>query len=301
MSLLAFVPNTEITEHDASRATLVIEPLMSGFGQTLGNALRRVLLSQLTGAAVTQLRIDGASHEFSTLPGVKEDVVELLLRVKKVRFAVHTDQPQIVRLEAKGVGVITAADLKCPTGVEVANPDLELVTLTEAKSKVSFELTVQRGRGYQVAPEESLPIGVMGLDAKFSPVVRVNYAVEDTRVGQMTNLDRLTMEITTDGSISPAEAFSQATALLVEAFSSLNGQNPEEAETASAATSKAKASDIDDSSSLEELGIPTRVLNSLKKAGIETVGDMRAKSHEELLAVKNLGEKSLEDVLKKIA
>jgi DNA-directed RNA polymerase subunit alpha len=185
--------------------------------------------------------------------------------------------------------------------VEVANPELELITLTDAKAKVSLELTVLRGRGYQAVREENLPIGVMGLDAKFSPVVRVSYAVEDTRVGQMTNLDKLTMEIVTDGSISPADAFAQATTLLVEAFSSLTGTTSGEVNTTTVAKAKSKASDIDDSSSLEELGIPTRVLNSLKKAGIETVGDMRSKSHDELLAVKNLGEKSLEDVLTKIA
>jgi DNA-directed RNA polymerase subunit alpha len=301
MSLLAFIPTTQVTEHDAQRATFVVEPLMSGFGQTLGNALRRVLLSHLTGAAVTKLRIDGASHEFSTLPGVKEDVVQILLRVKMVRFAVHSDQPQTVRLEAKGIGVVTAKDLQCPAGVEVANPDLEILTLTEAKAKVSLELTVEQGRGYQAVREENLPIGVMGLDAKFSPVTRVSYIVEDTRVGQMTNLDKLTMEVTTDGSLSPAEAFAQASALLVEAFGSLDGKTEVEPVVKAPVKAKKSTTDLDDTSSLEDLGVSTRVLNSLKKAGIETVGDMRAKSRDELLAVKNLGEKSLDEVLKKIA
>lgn len=301
MSLLAFVPNTQVTEHDATSATFVIEPLMPGFGQTLGNAMRRVLLSQLNGAAVTRLRIDGASHEFSTLPGVKEDVVQILLQIKQIRFAVHSDQPQTVRLEAKGVGVVTAADLQCPSGVEVANKDLELVTLTDAKAKISLELTVEAGRGYQSAPEENLPIGVIGLDAKFSPVARVSYVVEDTRVGQMTNLDRLTMNVVTDGSVSPAVAFKQASALLVEAFQSLDGQTSGEEAPTKASKAKKSASEFDDNSNLEDLGISTRVLNSLKKAGIETVGDMRSKDREELLNVKNLGEKSLDEVLKKIA
>lgn len=300
MSLLAFVPNTQVTEHDATRATFVIEPLMSGFGQTLGNALRRVLLSQLAGAAVTRLRIDGVSHEFSTLPGVKEDVVQILLMIKQIRFKIHSDQPQTVRLEAKGLGMVTAADLQCPSGVEVANPDLSLFTLTDAKAKVSLELTVEQGRGYRGAPEENLPIGVIGLDAKFSPVARVSYVVEDTRVGQMTNLDRLTMDIITDGSLSPAEAFKQSSELLVEAFGSLDGQGNSE-EVTKAAKSKKATNELDDSASLEDMGIPTRVLNSLKKAGIETVGDMRAKSRDELLTVKNLGEKSLDEVLKKIS
>jgi DNA-directed RNA polymerase subunit alpha len=301
MSLLAFVPNTQITEHDATHATFVIEPLLPGFGQTLGNALRRVLLSHLNGAAVTRLRIDGASHEFSTLPGVKEDVVQILLLIKQVRFKMHTDQPQTVRLEAKGAGLVTAADLQCPSGVEVANPDLALITLTDAKAKVALELTVEAGRGYRAVPEENLPIGVIGLDAKFSPVARVSYVVEDTRVGQMTNLDRLTMDIVTDGSVSPAEAFKQSSALLVEAFESLDGTASGQEPAAKASKAKKAANDLDDSASLEDLGISTRVLNSLKKAGIETVGDMRSKDRDELLAVKNLGEKSLDEVLKKIA
>jgi DNA-directed RNA polymerase subunit alpha len=273
---------------------------MSGFGQTLGNAMRRVLLSQLSGAAVTRLRIDGVSHEFSTLPGVKEDVVQMLLKIKQVRFTVHSDQPQTVRLEAKGLGMITAADLQCPSGVEVANPELELFTITDTKGKVSLELTVERGLGYRSAPEENLPIGVIGLDAKFSPVARVSYVVEDTRVGQMTNLDRLTMEVITDGSLTPAAAFKQASELLVEAFSSLDGKAGEESDAATA-TGKMSGNDVDDTSSLEDLGIPTRVLNSLKKAGIETVGDLRSKSRDELLGVKNLGEKSLDEVLAKVA
>ena len=218
--------------------------------------------------------------------------------MKKIRFTIHSDQPQTVRLEAKGAGLATAADLKCPSGVEVANPDLELLTLTDAKAKVAIELTVEHGQGYRPAPEENLPIGVIGLDAKFSPVARVSYVVEDTRVGQMTNLDRLTMEVTTDGSIAPAEAFKQASALLVEAFSSLNGEEAAEAKEKPA--KKKAAGESDENSSLEDLGIPTRVLNSLKKAGIETVGDLRSKSREELLSVKNLGEKSLDDVLKKV-
>lgn len=299
MSLLAFIPATQITEHDAKRATFVVEPLMSGFGQTLGNAMRRVLLSQLDGAAVTRLRIDGVSHEFSTLPGVKEDVVQILLAVKQIRFKLHSDQPQTVRLEAKGVGVLTAADLKCPSGVEVANPELELMNLTDAKAKVGIELTVEPGRGYQPAPEENLPIGVIGLDAKFSPVARVSYTVEDTRVGQRTNLDKLVMEVETDGSVSPADAFAQAGALLVEAFSALDGKSG--GESASSSKSKKANGGIDNSTSLEDLGVSTRVLNSLKKAGIETVGDLRSKSRDELLTVKNLGEKSLDEVLSKVS
>jgi DNA-directed RNA polymerase subunit alpha len=292
------VPVTTVSKNSDRQATFVIEPLMSGFGQTIGNALRRVLLSQLTGAAVTRVRIDGVSHEFSTLPGVKEDVVQLLLSLKQVRFKVTSAEPQTVTLEAKGPATITAGDFKVPSTVEVSNPDLVIATLSDAKAKLSLELTVEQGQGYHPAPQENLPIGVIGLDAKFSPVTRVNYTVEATRVGQATNLDKLTMEVTTDGSVSPDEALSQANMVLIEAFSSIDGQGTK----IEVGSSAPKSHDgMNDGLSLEELGIPTRVLNSLKKAGIETVGDMRSKDREELLAIKNLGEKSLDEVLKKIA
>src|SRR5690606_35063654 len=206
MSLLALKPTTTTVEQDKTSGTFVIEPLMSGFGQTIGNALRRVLLSHLSGAAVTKVRIDGVSHEFSTIPGVKEDVVQLILALKQIRFAMHSDEPQVVKLEAKGPGVVKAGDLKLTAGVTVANPEFEIASLTDAKTKLSLELTVERGHGYQSAPTENSTIGVIGLDARFSPVTRVNYLVEDTRVGQNTNLDKLTITIHTDGSISAEEA-----------------------------------------------------------------------------------------------
>ncbi len=303
MSLLTLIPNTTIQQQTETSGTFVIEPLMAGFGQTLGNALRRVLLSNLTGAAVTKIRIDGVSHEFSTIPGVKEDVVQLLLAVKQVRFAVHSEEPQTVKLEAKGPGQITAADLKLPSGVEVTNPDSILATLADTKAKLSLELTVEKGQGYRQAPEENLPIGVIGLDAKFSPITRVNYTVEDTRVGQATNLDKLTMLIETDGSISAHDALVKASSILVEAFGYLDGSHQVSADATSAQSAAKKAAPaggIEGSTTLEELGIATRVLNSLKKAGIETVDDLRSKDRDELLSIKNLGEKSLDEVLEKI-
>ena len=302
MSLLALIPVTTKTEESETISTFVIEPLMAGFGQTLGNALRRVLLSHLTGAAVTQVRIDGVSHEFSTIPGVKEDVVQMLLQIKKVRFSVTNDEPQSVTLEAKGPAAVTAGDLKMGSAIHVSNPELVLATLTDAKTKLTLELTVERGRGYQASPQDSLPIGVIGLDAKFSPVTRVNYVVEDTRVGQVTNLDKLTLEISTDGSVTPAEALNQASAILVEAFGHVSGSpsGPVEAPKVHKIKEK-RVGVIDDAMSLEELGISTRVLNSLKKASIETVGDLRNRDREELLTIKNLGEKSLDEVLLKIS
>ena len=306
MSLLELKPSTTQTESTNNSGTFVIEPLMSGFGQTIGNALRRVLLSHLTGAAVTKVRIDGVSHEFSTIPGVKEDVVQLILAMKQIRFAVHSDEPQTVTLSAKGPGVVKAGDLKLTAGVSVSNPDFEIASLTDAKTTLNVELTVERGQGYRPAPTENMAIGVIGLDARFSPVTRVNYLVEDTRVGQNTNLDKLTLTIQTDGSVSASDALAQASAILVEAFGSLDGKSAVEAaaKVVSDRGSEVGVSvdgNVDDAASLEELNISTRVLNSLKKAGIETVGDLRAKDREELLQIKNLGEKSLDEVLKKVA
>lgn len=305
MSLLELKPSTTQTESTNASGTFVIEPLMSGFGQTIGNALRRVLLSHLAGAAVTKVRIDGVSHEFSTIPGVKEDVVQLILALKQIRFAVHSDEPQTVTLSAKGPGVAKAGDLKLTAGVSVSNPEFEIASLTDAKTTLNIELTVERGRGYRPAPTENMAIGVIGLDARFSPVTRVNYLVEDTRVGQNTNLDKLTLTIQTDGSVSAADALAQASATLVEAFGSLDGKSTVEA-AAKIVSERGEEvgvsvdGSIADESSLEELNISTRVLNSLKKAGIESVGDLRSKDREELLQIKNLGEKSLDEVLKKI-
>lgn len=301
MSLLNLIPNITLQNETEKGGTFVVEPLMAGFGQTLGNALRRVLLSHLSGSAVTQVRIDGVSHEFSTIPGVKEDVVQLLLNLKQIRFTMHSDEPQTVKLDAKGPGQITAADLKLPSGLEVNNPELVLATLADTKTKLSLELTIEKGYGYRVAPEQNLPIGVIGLDAKFSPITRVNYTVEDTRVGQNTNLDKLTLLIETDGSISAKDAITKASSVLVEAFGYLDGSRSMDPAEAKAAAPKARPSaGLDGSTSLEELGISTRVLNSLKKAGIETVEDLRSKDRSELLSIKNLGEKSLDEVLEKI-
>jgi DNA-directed RNA polymerase subunit alpha len=299
MSSFEIVPNTSTTQISDRQATFVIEPLAAGFGHTIGNALRRVLLSQLTGAAVTRIRIDGVSHEFSTIPGVTEDVVQLLLAIKKVRFHVDSTEPQTVSLDATGVANITAGDLQVPGSVEISNPDMPLVTLTDASSRLSLELTVESGRGYQAAPQENLPIGVIGLDAKFSPVTRVNYSVESTRVGQATDLDKLIIEITTDGSLSPEVALGQASSILVEAFSAVDGRGFTENDTTQVGAKKS-ADGITESTNLDEIGISTRVLNSLKRAGIETVGDLRSKDREELLAIKNLGEKSLDEVLEKV-
>ncbi len=203
----------------------VVEPLLPGFGLTVGNALRRVLLSSLPGAAITSIRIDGVSHEFTAVKGVRQDVVDIILNLKQVRFRVETDEPQVIILDAKGDKKVTAGDFKCPTGVEVINKDLHIADVV-AGGKFLLEATVEQGRGYvptEMRKEEKLPIGVIAIDSAFSPVRRVNFNTENTRVGKMTNFDRLLLEIETDGSITAQEALTQSAAILVDHFSVLAG------------------------------------------------------------------------------
>jgi len=210
-------------------AQFVIEPLSPGFGLTIGNALRRVLLSSLEGAAITSIRIDGIAHEFSTIKGLKQDVVDIILNLKQLRLKMDFDEPQVIVLDVKGAKKVTAGDFKCPTGVTVINKDLVVAELVEG-GKLLLEATVERGRGYvttEQRKEEKLPIGVIAIDAAFSPVTRVNFQTENTRVGKMTNFDKLILSIDTDGSISPQEALEYASAIVVDHFSILAGNKVE--------------------------------------------------------------------------
>lgn len=235
----------ESTEGDSG--TFVIEPLLPGFGLTVGNALRRVLLSSLPGAAITSIRIDGVNHEFTTIKGVRQDVVDIILNLKQVRLRVESDEPQVIILDAKGDKKVTAGDFKCPTGVEVINKNLHIADLV-AGGKFLLEATVEQGRGYvptELRKEEKLPIGVIAIDAAFSPVKRVNFNTENTRVGKMTNFDRLILEVETDGSITPQAALEQSSAILVDHFSVLAGHQsdftPEPAETEAVETAAEEA------------------------------------------------------------
>lgn len=205
--------------------TFVVEPLLPGFGLTIGNALRRVLLSSLPGAAITSIRIDGVAHEFTTIKGVRQDVVDIILNLKQVRLNVESDEPQVIILDAKGEKSVKAGDFKCPTGVSIINKDLPIADLI-AGGKLLLEATVERGRGYvptEMRKDEKLPIGVIAIDSAFSPVKRVNFNTENTRVGKMTNFDRLILEIETDGSITPQQALEQSSAVLVDHFSVIAG------------------------------------------------------------------------------
>ena len=282
----------------------IIGPLESGYGITLGNALRRVLLSSLPGAAVTSIRLSDVHHEFTEIPGVREDVTQVLLQLKQIRLKLTGAEQARMRLEVRGEGTVTAADVEAPPEVEIVNPDLYLFTVDSDKTRLEIELTVQAGRGYSPTEERGrLPIGELPIDAIFSPVRRVNYDVERARVGQMTNYDRLIVEIWTDGTIRPEEALSQAAQLLVTHLrlvagvseESLAGKPPEEEQ-------PKIASEIYQTP-IEQLDLSVRVFNSLKRTGITTVGEvieMLDKGQDAMLAIRNFGEKSLTELREKL-
>lgn len=270
----------------------VIEPLDLGFGHTLGNALRRILLSALPGAAVTTVKISGIKHQFSTLPGLKEDIIELILNIKKLRTRLFDEEGATLHLEKTGPGSVTASDFDKNARVEVVNNDLYLGSLSEKKSRLEMDLTVEKGYGYSLAEERrGNTIGVISIDAIFTPVVRVNYKVEETRVGRMTNLDKLTIEIYTDGTIMPKFALDEAAKTLV-AYGVQIYEPKTESLDPGVITSPRIPEDIL-KMTVDELDLPTRVYNSLRNGGIETIGQLIGASRKELTRLKNVGEKSI--------
>ncbi len=281
----------------------VVEPLERGFGHTLGNALRRSLLSSLPGAAVTSVQIHGVQHEFSTIPGVKEDVTDIILNLKELSVRLHADVVKQVEIIAEGPGEVTAADIRVDSEVEVVNPDLHIATLSEG-TKLHMTLNIERGHGYVSAernkPAEQKVIGVIPIDAIYTPMRKVNYAVEDTRVGQITDYDKLVLDVWTNGSVSPEEAIGMAAKILVNQlsiFTRLTDQpvSQQEEETDSGLTGKTAEMTID------ELDLSVRAFNCLKRAGINTVGELVQKNQEDMMKVRNLGKKSLEEVEQKLA
>lgn len=276
----------------------IIEPLDQGYGHTLGNALRRVLLTSMEGGAITSIKIDGVKHQFSTLPGLKEDIVEFILNLKKIRLKIFDESPVNLTLSIKGAKEIHASDLKTGTGCEVINKDLYLGTLAD-KSTLEAQLTAEKGFGYSLSDERKTNvIGVMVMDALFTPIVRVNYKVEATRVGRMTNLDKLVMEISTDGTITPQDALKQAAKTLVSYFMQVYEPKVTVEDTNVAVTPQ--ISDEILKMTIEELDLPTRITNSLRNGGIETVGQLLGTPRKDLLKIKNLGAKSLTSVEEKL-
>lgn len=266
-----------------------IEPLAQGYGQTLGSSLRRVLLSSLPGAAVTQVTISGLKHQFGTVKGVQEDGVDLLLNLKKLRVAYSGDKPIKLELLAKGPGEVTATQIKVPAGVKIANPDLVIAHLATSQTKLDIDMQVETGSGYSPAEDRKTnKVGLIPLDADFSPVKRVNYKVEDTRVGRLTNYDKLTMEIWTDGTINSEDSLKKAAEIMIVYFKQI--VSPSTA-TAPVPTQSAVSSQI--SLTIEELGLPTRIANALSKNGYENVSDLLSADKAELARVRNMGEKSI--------
>lgn len=291
-----------VNENSTTSSEFVIEPLHAGYGNTLGNSLRRVLLSSINGAAIVAFRIEGATHEFTTVEGVKEDVVDIMLNLKNVRLKVHTDQPVELRLEKKGAGAVTAGDIKVTADVEVVNPEQIICTVDDPAKSVIMDIVVESGRGYRTIEESSesrLHSDMIALDAVFSPVLRVRYKVDSTRVGQETNLDKLLLTVETDGSISPREAFEEAAAILVNQYTALAGSTTVEAAPALGQSNDDDAGELN--TSIEELGLTARTANALINNEIRTVHDLVTLSEQDLRELKGFGSKALDEVKDKLA
>jgi len=302
-------PKIEVVEvsEDLRYGKFVCEPLERGYGTTLGNSLRRILLSSLTGAAITSVKIDGVLHEFSTIPGVREDVTDIILNLKQLRLKSYSDDPITLHVEAKGPGAVTAAKISPNADVEILNPEHEIATLSD-DGILNMELTVEKGRGYLPADKNKRQehvIGVIPIDSIFSPIQRVNYQITDTRVGNVTDYDKLSLEVWTDGSIRPEEAVSKASKIMMDhlkLFQNLAGVSEQEED-----SGDIFVADIEDSQekimemTIEDLDLSVRSYNCLKRAGINTVAELTHKTEDEMMKVRNLGRKSLEEVKKKLA
>jgi DNA-directed RNA polymerase subunit alpha len=285
--------NVKEIESNGGTATLVVEPLEQGYGHTLGNALRRVLLTSLPGAAITKVKIAGVDHQYTSLEGMTEDVVELILNLKQVRIkSTSTEEKTKLMLDVSGPAEVTAASIEAESGLEIVNPELHLATLAKGK-KLKFEATVESGIGYQVAQTKgSESVGEVPVDALFSPVIRVSYTVEQTRVGRRTDYDKIVLHVQTDGSITPLEAVQTAAQILHRQFQQVfNPVLPEpEQEQLDLSPEEAETLRL----TVEELDLPTRIANALRKGGFKTVGDLLSAPRETITKVKNLGEKSVE-------
>ncbi len=296
---------TEILSEDGTHGKFVVEPLERGFGTTLGNSLRRVLLSSLPGVAATSIKIDGVVHEFSTVPGVKEDVTEIVLNIKGLIANLHCDGPKTVEISAEGPCNVTAGSIQCDSEVEILNPDMHIATLSDG-AKLSMEITLDRGRGYISADRNKAKmvtnvIGELPIDSIYTPVLKVNYNVEPTRVGQSIDFDKLNLEVWTNGIISAQEAVSLAAKILTEHLNLFVDLSDAGSNTEIMVEKDDKGKEKVLEMTIEELDLSVRSFNCLKRAGINTVEDLINKSEEEMMKVRNLGRKSLEEVIWKMA
>jgi DNA-directed RNA polymerase subunit alpha len=314
MSNIIHTPGiVKVDDHTSTSSSFSIEPLHSGYGMTLGNSLRRVLLSSISGAAVTSFKIDGATHEFTSIAGVKEDVVDIMLNLKGVRFRVYGSEPQILRINKQGKGAVTAKDIETNADVEIVNPEHVIATIDDPKAKLVIDLTVEIGRGYRTIEEGAAKKASdhVALDAIFSPVLRVRYKVEKTRVGQSTDLDRLLLTVDTDGSITPQDAFEEASAILVNQYTALAGMTrvaeTESLNELSSSNENEFGQDMlsDEttalSTSIEDLNLSARTTNALINNDIHTIRDLFALSDAELRDLKGFGSKALDEVKDKLA
>ncbi|MFC0190543.1 DNA-directed RNA polymerase subunit alpha [Fictibacillus aquaticus] len=295
------IETVEISD-DATYGKFVVEPLERGYGTTLGNSLRRILLSSLPGAAITSIQINGVLHEFSTVEGVVEDVTTIILNLKKLAMKIYSEEDKTLEIDVQGEGVVTAGDITHDSDVEILNPDLHIATLS-AGAHFQMKLTAKRGRGYIQAEgnkREDLPIGVIPVDSIYTPISRVNYQVENTRVGQVTNYDKLTLDVWTDGSIRPEEAVSLGAKIITEHLNIFVGltDQAQKAEIMVEKEEDQKEKVLE--MTIEELDLSVRSYNCLKRAGINTVQELANKSEEDMMKVRNLGKKSLEEVQEKL-
>jgi len=291
-----------IDEHSATSATFNIEPLHAGYGNTLGNSLRRVLLSSIEGAAIVAFRIEGASHEFTTVAGIKEDVVDIMLNIKNIRLKVYSDEPIELRLEKKGTGPVTAGDIQTTADVEVVNPDQIICNIDDPKASILIDFVAESGRGYQtieVSSVNRIHSDMIAVDAIFSPVLRVRYKVEATRVGRETNLDKLLLTVETDGSISPREAFEEAAAILVNQYTALAGSTIVESAPALGQEKDGEKNELN--TPVEDLNLTARTANALINNEIRTVHDLVILSEQDLRELKGFGSKALDEVKDKLA
>jgi len=316
MQKITLSAQPKYTDLGKNTGKIEIDGCFPGYGTTLGNTLRRVLLSSLPGTAVTSVKIKGISHEFSTIPGVLEDVIQIILNLKKLRFRSYQDEPMRLTLKEKGAKKITAAQIQCPADVEVINKEAPIATITEKKDELEMEIEIQKGLGYvpvEQQEREKKEIGLIAIDAVFTPVRRVNYVAENTRVGKRTDYDKITLEIETDGSITPREAYQQAVEIIVEQFETIKNfeaaikeKTAEEKELAI----KEKAADAEkepeaikedvEDTLVESLSFSTRTMNVLEKSKLKTLRDLAALSEEELMGLEGMGEKGIKEIKKAI-
>jgi DNA-directed RNA polymerase subunit alpha len=312
MSNMIHTPGlVNVEDHSATSATFTVEPLHSGYGNTLGNSIRRVLLSSISGAAVTSFKIEGQTHEFTAVPGVKEDVVDIMMNLKGIRFRVYGDEPQNLRIVKQGAGNVTAKDIETNADVEVVNPEHVIATIDDAKTKFVMDLVIEVGRGYRTIEESTAKKSsdTIALDAVFSPVLRVRYKVENTRVGQATDLDKLVLTVDTDGTITPQDAFEEASAILVNQYTALAGKTRVKAEQITpSGESVGTSEDVSAgdepaalNTSIEDLNLSARTTNALINNDIHTIKDLFSLNDAELRDLKGFGSKALDEVKEKMA